>query len=73
MEELVELGSREYWVLFCVMSQAVLTALVGLGVMWFCGEAEVPLAIGLGIIAYAVAVAFYTLLALPRRRSAPGV
>lgn len=58
--------------LFCVLSQAALTALVGAGVMWFCGDYLIPLAIGLGIVAYGVAVAFYTLLSLRRLRSAPG-
>lgn len=57
--------------LFCVMSQAVLTAAVGAALMWFSEDQEVPLAIGLGIVAYAVAVAIYTLLSLRRGRSAP--
>lgn len=58
--------------LFCVLSQALLTGLVGAGVMAFCGGYPIPLAIGLGIIAYAVAVVIYTLLSLRRLRSAPG-
>src|SRR5216684_1335440 len=63
--------------LFCLFAQTSLTAGVGGALIFFSlrahareGEPEI-LAIGLGIIAYAVAVAFYTLLGIVRlRRSA---
>ena len=63
--------------LFCLAGNTLLTAGVGAGVIYFSNAtwgAETPLvpfAIGLGIIGYAGAVAFYTLLAIWRlRRSA---
>src|SRR5436190_9952001 len=63
--------------LFCLFAQTALTAGVGAAVIFLSlraqareGEPEI-LAIGLGIIAYAMAVAFYTLLGIVRlRRSA---
>src|SRR5437667_4651443 len=63
--------------LFCLAGNTLLTAGVGAAVIYFSNAtwgAETPLvpfAIGLGIIGYAGAVAFYTLLAIWRlRRSA---
>ena len=58
--------------LFCLFAQTVLTGGVGAAVMYFSEMRNVPLlAIGLGIVAYALAVAFYTLLGIWRlRRSA---
>ncbi len=58
--------------LSCLFAQTALTAGVGAALIFFAGEREpVVLAIGLGIIAYALAVAFYTLLGIVRlRRSA---
>ncbi len=56
---------------FCLLGQTVLTAAVGAAVIWFSHDLLVPTAIGMGIVAYAVAVAFFTLLAVYRmRRSA---
>jgi hypothetical protein len=52
----------------CVLAQAVLTALIGASLMYFSGNWLVPLGVGMGMITYAVAVAFYTLLALWRSR-----
>ncbi len=52
----------------CVLAQALLTGLVGAGLMYAAGQRLVPLAIGMGIITYAIAVAFYTLLAVWRLR-----
>ena len=55
--------------LFCLFAQTVLVAGVGGAVIYFAPERDqVVLAIGLGIIAYAVAVAFYTLLGTIRLR-----
>jgi hypothetical protein len=57
--------------LFCLFAQTALTAGVGAAVIYFTWEHEpVVLAIGLGIIAYALAVAFYTLLGIVRLRRA---
>ncbi len=60
--------------LFCLFGHTALTGAVGGGVMYFCNWDRQPvlLAIGLGIIAYALAVAFYTLLGLWRLRRAHG-
>jgi hypothetical protein len=55
--------------LSCLAGNTLLTAGVGLAVVWFSTKL-VPFAVGLGIIAYAVAVAFYTLLAVWRMRRA---
>ena len=54
--------------LFCLFAQTALTAGVGGAVMYFSDGRLVPLAIGLGIVAYALAVAFYTLLGVWRLR-----
>ncbi len=54
--------------LLCVFGETGLVALVGVGVMFF-GRDEIALvAIGLGILSYAGAVLFYTLLSLWRMR-----
>src|SRR5437764_4165261 len=52
--------------LFCLFAQTTLIAGVGTAVVYFSNRELVPWAIGLGIIAYALAVAFYTLLAIVR-------
>jgi hypothetical protein len=56
--------------LFCLFAQTALVAGVGAAVIYFTNWDRDPilLAIGLGIIAYAVAVAFYTLLGICRLR-----
>ncbi len=57
--------------LFCLFAQTALTAGVGGALILFTSESEsVVLAIGLGIIAYALAVAFFTLLGIVRLRRA---
>lgn len=58
--------------LSCLFAQTVLTAGVGAAVIYFSDwqREGIPLAIGLGIISYALAVAFYTLLAIIRLRRA---
>jgi hypothetical protein len=56
--------------LFCLAGNTLLTAGVGAAVLYFSNMVLVPFAIGVGIIAYAVAVAFYTLLAIFRLRRA---
>jgi len=58
--------------LFCLFAQTGLTAAVGAGVIYFADWDRTPvlLAIGLGIIAYAVAVCGFTLWGLVRLRRA---
>lgn len=57
--------------LLCLAGNTLLTAAVGLAMILFSNRLLIPLAIGMGIVAYAIAVAFYTLLAIWRmRRSA---
>ena len=59
--------------LFCLLGQTLLTAGVGGALMYFSGESLIPFAVGFGILGYALAVTFYTLLSLWRiRRSAGG-
>jgi hypothetical protein len=52
--------------LFCLAGNTLLTAAVGVALVGFSEMQLVPFAIGLGMIAYAGAVAFYTLLAIWR-------
>jgi hypothetical protein len=54
--------------LFCLFAQTGLIAGVGGAIVFFTQQTLVPLAIGLGIIAYAAAVLFYTLLGVWRLR-----
>lgn len=56
--------------LFCLAGNTLLTAGVGAAVIYFSNLLLVPFAIGVGIMAYAGAVAFYTLLAVWRMRRA---
>jgi hypothetical protein len=58
--------------LFCLAGNTLLTAAVGAAVIHFSGQVLIPFAIGLGIIAYALAVALYTLLAVWRLRRSAG-
>ncbi|MDB6063877.1 MAG: hypothetical protein JWR26_85 [Pedosphaera sp.] len=56
--------------LFCLAGQTALTASVGGALIYFSAPVEgVPMAIGVGIVAYAGAVAFFTLLSVWRMRS----
>jgi hypothetical protein len=60
--------TRITFYLFCLAGNTLLTAAVGVAVIYFSGALLVPFAIGLGIVAYAAAVAFFTLLAVWRLR-----
>ena len=53
--------------LFCLLAQTVLTAAVGAALVYFCADV-VAVAVGFGIIGYALAVSFYTSLSLWRIR-----
>lgn len=56
--------------LFCLFAQTLLTAAVGGALIYFGDMFLVPVAIGMGIISYAAAVTFYTLLSVWRLRRA---
>lgn len=56
--------------LFCLAGNTLLAASVGVALIYFSGKLLVPLAIGLGIVVYAVVVAFYTVLGVWRLRRA---
>jgi hypothetical protein len=56
--------------LFCLAGNTLLTAGVGAALIYFSNLRLVPFAIGMGMVAYAAAVAFYTLLAIWRIRRA---
>ena len=58
--------------LLCLFAQTALLSGVGAALIFFTHGQLVPLAIGLGIIAYALAVAIYTLLSVWRIRRASG-
>ena len=57
--------------LFCLAGNTLLTAGGGGALMCFGGNRLIPVAIGMGVVAYAAAVAFYTLLSVWRLRRAP--
>jgi len=56
--------------LLCLAGNTLLTAGVGAALIYFSNRRLVPFAIGMGMVAYAIAVAFYTLLAIWRIRRA---
>jgi hypothetical protein len=58
--------------LFCLFAQTSLTALIGAALIFFSRDYAVPMAIGLGVVAYAGAVTFYTLLSVWRLRHLAG-
>ena len=58
--------------LFCLFAQTILIAAVGGALMWFNPTSLVTLSIGLGIVSYALAVTFYTLLSVWRIRRSMG-
>jgi hypothetical protein len=57
---------------FCLAGNTLLTAGIGAVLIYFSNERLVPFAIGMGMVAYAIAVAFYTLLAIWRIHRAAG-
>jgi hypothetical protein len=68
IERIQETSATLY--LFCLFAQTALISGVGGAVVYFSNQELIPWAIGLGIIAYAMAVAFYTVLAVYRLRRA---
>jgi hypothetical protein len=69
-ERLEEGGLRLF--VFCLFAQAVLTAAVGVALICLSPVTAVAAAIGWGILAYTIAVVFYTLFSLWRRRRSLG-
>lgn len=82
MKTMGEEGYREWFVsrlaetqpslfVFCLLAQTALLAAVGVALVYFSKLDQLaPLGIGMGIVAYALAVTVYTLLALWRNRRA---
>jgi hypothetical protein len=70
IQRIQETGITLY--LFCLFGQTALTAAVGAAVIYFANWEGGPVlpGIGMGIVAYAVAVAYYTLLGVWRLRRA---
>ena len=68
LERLRQTGLPLY--LSCLLGQTLLTASVGGALMYFTGGSPIPFAVGFGIVGYALAVTFYTLLPLWRIRRA---
>jgi hypothetical protein len=56
--------------LLCLFAQTLLIAAIGGALVFFSRWQLVPFAVGVGIITYALVVAFYTLLSLWRFRRA---
>jgi len=69
-DRIQEIGFSLY--LACLFGQTLLTAAVGGALVWFSPRHLIGLAIGWGILAYAAAVTFYTLLSLWRLRRTMG-
>ena len=58
--------------LFCLAGQTLLTAVIGGALVVFYNGMLIPLAIGMGVLGYAVAVTFFTLLSVWRIRRSAG-
>lgn len=56
------------WFMFCLFAQTGLIVLVGGVLTYFSGQLIIPFAIGLGIVAYGLAILFFTTLSLWRNR-----
>ena len=54
--------------LVCVLAQSALTALIGAALVYFSDNVLIPFSIGMGMVAYAVAVTFYSTLSVWRIR-----
>ena len=69
VERMAQTGAPLF--IFCLLGQSLLTGAVGVALAYFSSQL-VPTAIGIGIIAYAFTVLFYTSLSLWRIRRALG-
>jgi hypothetical protein len=52
----------------CLFGETIMMATVGGAVVWFSAVDSIPFAIGIGIMAYAILVLFYTMLGVVRNR-----
>lgn len=67
-----QMGSTPFGLyLFCLGLQTTLFLVIGLALVFFGDPMLVPFGIGMGMVAYAAAVAFYSLLAARRHRHPP--
>lgn len=62
------MAARPALFVFCISAQSLLTALIGLAVMYVTDERSIAFAIGAGVVAYAFAVIFFSLLSIWRLR-----
>jgi hypothetical protein len=69
-EQLHRTGRRPY--LLCMYAQSLLTAVVGVALVAFSGDYLIPAGIGLGLVAYGFAVAFFSTLSVWRIRRGDG-
>lgn len=58
--------------LSCLFAQCILTAGIGVALVWFGDMLLVPTGVGIGMIGYALAVLIYSLISVWRRRSRGG-
>jgi len=58
--------------LFCLFAQCLLTAGIGVALVWFGSTLPVPTGVGVGMIGYALAVLIYSLISVWRRRGRDG-
>jgi hypothetical protein len=57
--------------LICLFAQCLLTAGIGVALLFLSGPALIPIGVGIGMIGYALAVLIYSLISLWRRRHNP--
>jgi hypothetical protein len=69
-EQLYRTGRRPY--LLCMYAQALLTASIGAALVMFSDDYLIPVGIGLGLVAYGFAVAFFSTLSVWRSRRGEG-
>ncbi|HEY6167651.1 MAG TPA: hypothetical protein VI454_06400 [Verrucomicrobiae bacterium] len=69
-DQLARTGRKLY--LFCMYAQALLTAAVGVALVGFGDDRLIPVSIGLGVVAYGFAVAFFSTLSVWRIRRGGG-
>jgi len=67
MSERLTNGRRGLFIA-CLVAQSVLVALIGVALIWFGGGLLIPVGVGYGLLVYAFAVLFYSLLSLVYRR-----
>ena len=61
-------GTDRRLYVFCLFAESILVAMVGITVAYYSRIPSIPLGVGAGIVAYAIAVVFYSCLSLWRSR-----